>query len=112
MIDTAYRKACRLYHPDSAASTFYTQSKGNESVGRKMSQLAEARKLLVTLSGQDSIDSLWNEEKQEWIQLGSDLLASGCLWDETKEFPIQVVLERVCNSKVLGAFLERMYAKV
>lgn len=80
-----------------------------------MNQLAEARKILLSTDvfhEPMTIDALWNDEKQTWVQLGSDLLTSGCLWDETKEFPIQHIISHFIQSKVVGALVERMYTKV
>ena len=94
-IDTAYRRQCRMYHPDSVHC--------KQASGKKMNELSEARNVLIHSLHNDvqehSIHTLWNEEKHEWFEFGSSI------GEDIKEFPFGDLVKRLIQSKVVDAML-------
>lgn len=112
LIDNAYRKQCRRYHPDSR--TFcVAASLSTEQIGCKMRELQEAREYLLKYNcdtKEDTIDTnaLWNEEKQEWVDLATSIWSSGCLWDDKVELPMERIVSLVTTSSFVDQMLTNM----
>ena len=74
-----------------------------------MSELGEARALLLEhyRSTGASIHDAWNEEKNDWFSFANSVLESGCVWDSSKDFPMDDLLRRVVRSKVVDTLLSK-----
>ena len=105
-IDTAYRRQCRRVHPDSLQ---YDRRFDGSSAGENMERLGEAREVLLSGLKLDiySIKQLWDEEKQQWFEFGDNVLKSGCLWDDTKDFPMEDLLQMIITSPVIDSLLTK-----
>ena len=98
-IDSAYRKQCKKIHPDNR------QRRTCNNVGKRMDELSDARTYLISqLDIADSnidVNQLWNEERGEWISLGERIVMSGCLWDDTKDFPMEELFRMVIQLSLI-----------
>lgn len=105
-IDTAYRNQCRRYHPDSPQ---YEGCGLQSTDGENMERLGQAREVLLNglKLNIDSIKQLWDEEKQQWFEFGSNIMESGCLWDDTKDFPMGDLLQMIISSPVIDSLLTK-----
>lgn len=74
-----------------------------------MNELGEARDLLLDhyRNTGDSIHNAWNEEKEDWFSFANTIIESGCVWDSSKEFPMDDLLRRVVRSKVVDTLLSK-----
>ena len=73
-----------------------------------MDKLSDARTYLISQIHTTSVDvsQLWNEEKGEWISFGERIITSGCLWDDTKVFPMEELFRMVIQSPMIESFLD------
>lgn len=103
IIRKAFYTKARQYHPDSPLC-----QTTKEQAGQKMGELMEARNILLEGIGSDPI-------KEDWRHINdimSDIWNSGCIWDSTKEFPSERLVDWVVQSPIVYSFLDKVHSSI
>lgn len=98
-IREAFKKLAREYHPD---SPFCSVSKEKATI--KMTEIIDARKYLLKSLG--TSEQSMEDDLESLMYLMRDIWKSGCIWDQSVEFPADKLINWVIHSPSVDAWLD------